>query len=218
MSVCLLDGHGIVRGDVREPEIVDPAVDHDDGQAPVGQLPVVVVLGVSQRIRPSGEDDAADLVVEQHLDVVGLRDAAYRAGAEGRGEPPLRQGGGDHLGEGGKDRILQFGQDQTDEASALAPQLGRTLVPEDVQGGEHRRAGRLGNATAAVEHPAHRGLADPGLLCHLGEALRHAAILGQVFANVEHGAAGSAQLSRKPPTGKTRPGRRKPARSMVNER
>ena len=184
VSVGLLHRHRVVRGDVREAEAVHAGVDHHHRHPPVQQLPVVPVLGVGEGVRTAGEDHPGHLVVQQHLDVVTFGHAADRAGAQGGSETALRQRRGHHLGQRREDRVLQLGQHQADQPAAFAAQLGGTLVAQHVQGREHGRAGRLGHAAAAVEHPADGRLADAGLLRHLGETFGHGGILRQDPANL----------------------------------
>ena len=93
--------------------------------------------------------------------------AAGGLGAQHRREALLGEGAADDLGERREDRVLELGQDEADEPGAFAAQLGRSLVAEDVEGGQHRLAGRLGDAGLAVEHAADGRLADADLACHL---------------------------------------------------
>lgn len=116
-------------------------------------------------------------MLEQEVHVVRFGDSALGLGAQHGGEPLLGEGAADDLGEGGEDRVLQFGQDEADEPGALAPQLGGPLVTEDVQGRQHGLPGGPRDPGLAVEHPAHRGLADPNLLGYLSKSSRHAARL-----------------------------------------
>ena len=62
----------------------------------------------------------------------------------------LRESAADRLGERREDRVLQFGQNEADEPGALAAQLGRALVAEHVEGGEH------GLARGGARRPACR--------------------------------------------------------------
>ncbi|GFN07753.1 hypothetical protein Smic_63090 [Streptomyces microflavus] len=70
-------------------------------------------------VQAAREDHAGDLLLEEELDVVGLRDPALGLGAEHRGEPLLGEGAADHLGEGREDRVLQLGQDEPDQPGPL---------------------------------------------------------------------------------------------------
>ena len=79
----------------------------------------------------------------------------------------------DDVGEGREDRVLQLGQHEPDQPGPLAAQLRRSLVAEHVEGGQHRLAGRLGDAGALVEHPADRRLADPDVAGDLGKPATH---------------------------------------------
>ncbi len=91
----------------------------------------------------------------------------------------MRERAADDLGQGREDRVLQFGQHQADQPGPFAAQLGRALVTQDVQGRQDRFPGAAGNPGLAVQDPAHRGLADPDLLGHVGQppggCTRHAA-------------------------------------------
>ena len=82
------------------------------------------------------------MLVEEQVDVGRLGDATDGPGAEHRGEPVLGERAADHVGERREDRVLQLGQHQPDEAGPLAAQLGRSLVAEHVERGEHRLTGR----------------------------------------------------------------------------
>ena len=115
----LLDGDGVVAGDAREAEAVDGRVDQDDGDLAVREHLVVVVRGVLLVVEAAREDHAGDLLLEEELDVVGLRDAALGLRAEHRGEPLLGERAADHLGEGREDRVLQLRQDQSDQPRPL---------------------------------------------------------------------------------------------------
>ena len=165
-----LPGRGhVVGGHAREVQPVDRRVEQHRRNAPRTQQPVVVVRGALLGVVTAGEHHPGDVLVEQHADVVGLRQAARRAGAQHRREAPLRQRPADHLGQRREDRVLQFGQHQADEPGAFTAQLGGPFVAEDVERGQHGLPGTGGHAGLAVEDPADRGLADPHLLGHLRE-------------------------------------------------
>ena len=132
------------------------------------QQSVVVVRGGLLSAVAAEEHHPGDVLVEQHADVVRLGQAARRPGAEHRGEAALRQCAADHLGQRREDRVLQFGQHQADQPGPLAAQLGRALVAENVQRGQHGFPGAVGDPGLAVEDPAHRGLAHSDLLGHAG--------------------------------------------------
>jgi len=76
---------------------------------------LVVLRGLC--IEAAGEDDAGDLVLEEHVDVGGLGDPGGRARAEDGREAALREGVRDDLREGGEDRVLQLRQDEADKAA-----------------------------------------------------------------------------------------------------
>ncbi len=173
MADRLLHRHRVVAADLREAELRNRRVHQHRRNTPLEQQLVVPVRRIGLRVQPAEEDHTGDLLLEQQLDVVRLGHAARGLRAEHRGEAPLRQGAADHLGEGGEDRVLQLRQDQADQSRALAAQLGRTLVAEHVQGGQHSAAGLVGDAGFAVEHPADRRLAHPDLLGHLGKSSCH---------------------------------------------
>ena len=64
----------------------------------------------------AGEHHSRDMLVEQHADVVGFRQAAGRPGAaQHGGKASLRKRAADDLGQGREDRVLQFGQHQADQ-------------------------------------------------------------------------------------------------------
>jgi hypothetical protein len=106
----------------------------------------------------------------------------------------------DDLGERREDRVLEFGQDQADQPGALPAQLGGALVAEHVERGRDGRAGGVGHAGLAVQHPAHRRLADPGLLRDIRKSSWHGARILQIsarnFANGRDGCSGSIPFVR----------------------
>ena len=104
---------------------------------------VVVVRCVGLGVEPAGEDDARDAMREQELDVVGLGHATGGLRAQDRGEALLGERAADDLGEGREDRVLELGEDEADEAGALAAELGRALVAEDIERGQDRLPGRF---------------------------------------------------------------------------
>ena len=144
----LLDGDRVVARDAGKAEAFDRRVDQDGRQLASRQAGVVVMAGVLLGVEPAGEDDSRDLLLEEQVDVVGLRDPAGRLGAEDRREALLGEGATDDLGERRKDRVLELREDQPDEPGALAAQLGRSFVAEDVEGRQDGLAGRLGDARA----------------------------------------------------------------------
>ena len=128
---------------------LDRGVDQDRREPALGEARVVVVGGVGLRVEAAGEHDARDLLLEQQVDVVRLGDAAGRLGAQDGREALLGECAADDLGEGREDRVLELRQDEPDEPGALAAQLGRPLVAEDVERGQDRLAGRFGDAGLA---------------------------------------------------------------------
>ena len=76
-----------------------------------------------------------------------------------------------------EDRVLELGQHEADEARPLAAELRRPLVAQDVERGEDRLTRGVRDAGLAVEHAAHRRLADADLARHLGEPSCHAVML-----------------------------------------
>ncbi len=135
----------------------------------------MLVVGVGLREVAAGEDHAGDVLVEQHVDVVGLGDTLGGPGAQHRGEAALGQRTRDHLSECREDRVLQLGQHQADQAGPLPAQLGWALVSEDVQRRQHGGAGRIGDSRLAVEHAADRRLAHSDVLGDLGQSACHSA-------------------------------------------
>ena len=108
---------------------------------------------------------------EEQVDVLGLADGSGGQGAEDRRVAALGQRAPDDVGEGGEDRILELGQHQPDEPAAVAAQLGRPFVAEDVERDEDRLAGRIGDPGLRVQDAADGGLADTGLLGDIRQAL-----------------------------------------------
>ena len=192
----LFDGNRVVARDPGKAEPFDRRVDQHRRQAAGRQSGVVVVGCVLLGIEPAGEHDARDLLLQEQVDVVGLRDPAGRLRAEHRREALLGEGAADHLGERREDRVLQLRQDESDKTGPLAAQLRRSFVAEDVEGGEDCLAGCLGDAGLAVQHSADGRLTDADLARDLGEPSGHAAILRE-FAQV------LASKSTRPPGNRT---------------
>ena len=165
----LLDGDRVVARHAREAEPLDRRVDQHGRQPPLGEPRVVLVRRVLLGVQAAGEHDARHLLLEQQVDVVGLGDAAGGLGAQHRREALLGERPADDLGERREDRVLELGQHEPDEPGPFAAQLGRALVAEHVERGEHRLARRLGDAGLAVEDAADRRLADADLARHLCE-------------------------------------------------
>ena len=171
--VRLLDGVYVVDRYPGEPDVIDGRVDEYGRQAALLEPAIVLVLGVGLRIESAGEQHAGDVLVEQHVDVVALAHPIGRPRAKHRGESALGEVARRHLGERREDRVLQLRQDQTDQPRSVAAQLGRPVVAEDIQRGEHRRAGRVGDAGLAVEHATDRRLADADVARYVGESPCH---------------------------------------------
>ena len=171
---ALLHRDPVVAGHRREPEVLDAGVDQHHRQPPLGQPPVVVVRRVGHRVEPAGEDDAGHPVLQEQVDVLRLGHPAGRPGAQQRGQPVLGQRVTDDVGQRGEDGVLQLGQHQADQPGPLPPQLGRALVAEHVQRGQHGGPGGVGDARPVVEHPAHRRLADAHFLRYFRKPSSHA--------------------------------------------
>ena len=133
----------------------------------------MAVWGIGLGVEPAGEDDAGHLLLEEEIDVVRLGYAAHGLGTQDRGEALLCEGPGHDLGKGREDRVLEFGQDETDEARPFATQLGRSLVAQDVERRQDRLARLLRDAGLLVEDTADRGLTHPDLACDVGQSVRH---------------------------------------------
>ncbi len=152
-------------------------------------------------IEAAREHHTRDLLLEQKLHVVRLGHAAGRLRAQDGREAALGQPHAHHLGESGKDRVLELGQDEPDEAGSLAAELRRSLVAEDVECREDRLAGRFGHPGLAVEHAAHRRLADANLARNLGQPSCHCRIICKISTTVcgpcaEFGDDGSVAVRR----------------------
>ena len=119
----LFRGSAVVAGDPREGQVVDRGVDQDGGQVALGQPAIVLVPGVALGVEAAGEHDTGDVLLQQQLDVVGLRDAAGGLGAQHGGEPLLGKCAADDVGERREDRVLQLGQHQADQSGPLARSL-----------------------------------------------------------------------------------------------
>jgi hypothetical protein len=179
----LLDGDRVVGGDPREVQVLGRGVHQHHRQPQLQQPQIVLVRGVRLGVMAPGEHDSGDLLLQQHLHVVRLGQAAGRARTEHRGEPALRQRAADHLGQRREDRVLQLRQHQADQPGTFTAQLRRPLVSQHVQRGKDGRARPLGHAGFTVEHPADRGLTDPGLLRHFRKPSRHAARIPRPLAS-----------------------------------
>ena len=114
-------------------------------------------------VEPPCEHNARHLLLQQQLDIVRFGHTAHGPGTENGSEALLGKSTSNDLGEGRKDRILEFGQHQTHQSRLFPPQLGRALVAEDVKRGEDGFLGRLGYPWPLIEDPADRCLADPDL-------------------------------------------------------
>ena len=84
----------------------------------------------------------------------------------------------------GKIGFWSSGTIKPDHARAPHAEVGRPLVPDHVEGREHRRSGRVRDPGLAVQDAAHSGLADSGLLGDVGKSSRHGAIIRQCVASV----------------------------------
>lgn len=114
-----LDGDGVVAGDAGEVEAFYGCVDQYDGDTSLGEPVVMLVRLVRLREETAGEDHSGDLLLEQEVHVVRLRDAALGLGAEDRGESLLREGAADDLGESREDRVLELRQYEADQPGPL---------------------------------------------------------------------------------------------------
>ena len=141
----------------------------------------MIVAGIGLGVLAAGEHHPGHLALEQHVDVLGLGHAAG-AGAQHAVEPALRQRTTDHLGKSREDRVRQLRHDEADHPGPAATQLGRSLIADDVERGEHRIARRGRDPGLAVEDTADRRLADAGLLGDGGKMSRHVLILLQTLA------------------------------------
>jgi hypothetical protein len=106
----------------------------------------------------------------------------------------LRERDAHDLRKRGEDRVLKLGQDEPDEAGPLAAELRGSLVAEDVERREHGLARRFRHPGLAVEHPAHRRLADANLARNLGQPSCHCRIICKISTSV----CGPEQRLRRP--------------------
>lgn len=84
---CLLDRDSVVGGHLGHPQVLVGGVDQDDRDPSLAQRPTV--LGPRVGKAGADEDDAADVLLQQHLDVVRLGDAVGRPGAQHRDQATL---------------------------------------------------------------------------------------------------------------------------------
>ena len=143
-----LGGRVLVAGDERRLDALDVAVDHHDRQPAGEQLAVALRVGGGVGVQAGDEDDAADLAVQQHLDVLVLAHAARGLRAQHGRVPLLGQDRLDDLRERGEDRVVQLRHDQPDQAGAALAQAGRPFVPQHVQRGQHGLPGLRRHARA----------------------------------------------------------------------
>ena len=142
----LLGSDDVVARDAWEVEPVDRRVDQHDRHAALAELGVVAVRRLGLGVQAAGEDHARDLLLEEEVDVGRLGHPTGRARAQHRREALLGESTADDVGEGREDGVLQFGEDEPDEAGPLPAQLRRTLVAEHVERRQHGLAGGLGDA------------------------------------------------------------------------
>ncbi|CPU64773.1 Uncharacterised protein [Mycobacteroides abscessus] len=170
----LVHGDEVVARDAGEVEVLDGRVHQHDGQAELLEPAEVRVVGLALGVEAAREDHARHVLPQEQVDVLGLRHAARRAGAQHRGEPLLRERAPDDLGERREDGVDELREHEPYEAAALPAQLGRPLVAEHVERREHRVSRGLRDAGLPVEHAAHGGLADTDLGGDLRQTSRHA--------------------------------------------
>ena len=132
---------GVVARDPREAESLDRRVDQDRRKPACGEPRVVVVARGFLRVEAACEHHAGNLLLEEQVDVVRLRDPAGGLRAQDRREALLGKCTADDLREGREDRVLELRQDEPDEPGALAAQLRRPLVAKHVERGQDRLAG-----------------------------------------------------------------------------
>jgi hypothetical protein len=159
----------VVVADEGRVDAVQIAVDQHDRQPALAQRDVAGRVGGAVGVQPGDEDDPGDAALQEHLGVVVLVDAAGGLGAQHRRVAVPRQRRLDDLRERREDRVVELRDDEPDEAGGPLLQPGRPLVAEDVEGGEHRLAGAVGDPGTAVEDPADRRLADAGLHRDVGQ-------------------------------------------------
>ena len=176
MTVGLVHRDGVIRRDARKVEVLGCRVDQHDRQAELQEARVVLVRRVGLGVLAAGEDHPGHLPLEEHLHVLRLRRAAG-PGAQDRVEPALRKRPADDLRERREDRVLELGQHEPDHARPPHPQMRGPLVADHVESREDGGAGGVGDPRLAVEHAAHRRLADAGLLGYVCKISRHAAKL-----------------------------------------
>ncbi len=180
----LFGGAGIVTGHRGKSEAIDRCVDEDGRQLAGGQPAVMVVRRVGLGIEPSGEHDARDLLLEEQVDVVGFGDSAGCLGAQHGRESLLRERTAHDLGERRKDGVLELREDEAHEAGALAAELRRPLVAQDVEGREDPLARCIRDAGLLVQDATDGRLGHANLLRHVRKSSRHAHILCNIAQEV----------------------------------
>ena len=111
-----LTGEVVVAGDERGVDAADVPVDHHHRQPALDQRGVAAVVGGGVGVQPGDEDDAGDVTVQQQLDVLVLGHATRTLRTQHGRIALLGQRRLDRLGEGREDRIVQFGDDEPDQA------------------------------------------------------------------------------------------------------
>ncbi|CAG6395933.1 hypothetical protein SCOCK_380010 [Actinacidiphila cocklensis] len=178
MRVRLLDRRHVVRRHLRETAVVDGGVQQHHGHVARSEGRALV-LGEA-----AAEDDAGDLLVQQHRHVLRLGQPARRPGAEHWREAELHQRTAGDLRQRREDRVLQLGQHQTHQPRPDPPQLRGPLVAQHIERRQHRLPRRVRHPGPAVQNPAHRRLADPDLLGHLHEFAYHERTISAVRCRI----------------------------------
>lgn len=76
------------------------------------------------------EDDPRRTGLDEHVDVLVLVESAFALGADQRGEASTCEVGPEGLGECGKDRVDQLGEEQTHRTTGASSQTRRPFVTQ----------------------------------------------------------------------------------------
>ena len=191
------DGVSVVGGHVRGVDLLVRAVERDEGDPHLLQAGVAGGRQARVGVQSAEEDDPRDPLVQEELDVGVLGDAARCLRAQQGSVSPGGHGRLEVLREAGEDRVGQFRDDEADEpAGPLAQPLG-TLVSEQIEGGEHRLAGRGRHGLLAVEDARDGCRGHSSLASQIGQA-----------DSLSHGSLPGASLPPLPCSGRMRTGTR----------
>ena len=107
-------------------------------------------------------DHPSDPMCDQRVEIIVLGGAEPRRTTQDAQIPAREQARFDGLHELGKDRVVQFGHDQSDDADVWARAQRLRCITEFREHVQDTIARRGPDAVLAVHHPADRCIADAG--------------------------------------------------------